>query len=252
MTAKRHLVELTRDQRRELEGLVCKAFPRRRAQIWLQADQGPHGPGLSDAAIAERLGVGMSTVERARQAWAAQGLKAGLQTAPHGPSPHARAPRWQGEAAAGLYPMDRSAAGGGPGASRARPAHASCATWRTSWTSTSSPRTRSAPWSASTRPPRPCTSTTGCPPHPGPADRPATTTSTTAWAPAASSCSRLPSWAGARSRCTSYTLHPNVQGGSVQDGCHGDCTSSVRCRLFSTSLRPQTTVSMVILGFGFS
>ena len=48
MTAKRHLVALTREQRRELEAIVRtgarKAFPRRRAQIWLQADQGPHGP----------------------------------------------------------------------------------------------------------------------------------------------------------------------------------------------------------------
>ena len=102
MTAKRHLVELTRDQRRELEGIVQtgarKAFARRRAQIWLQADQGLHGPGLADAAIAERLGVGVSTVERARRAWVAQGLAAGLRTAP---MDHARTPRrldGQGEA----------------------------------------------------------------------------------------------------------------------------------------------------------
>ena len=94
MTAKRHLVELTREQRTELEKIVRtgerKAFPRRRAQIWLQADQGPHGPGRTDAAIAERLGVGVSTVERARRAFAGQGPEAGLRTAP---MDHPRTPR---------------------------------------------------------------------------------------------------------------------------------------------------------------
>ena len=94
MTAKRHIVALTREQRRELEGMVHtgarKAFARRRAQIWLQADQGPHGPGLADAAIGERLGVGVSTVERARRAFAQQGAEAGLRTAP---MDHPRTPR---------------------------------------------------------------------------------------------------------------------------------------------------------------
>ena len=102
MTAKRHIVALSQAQRTELETIVHtgqrKAFPRRRAQIWLQADQGTHGPGLADAAIAERLGVGVSTVERARRAFVQQGAVAGLQTAP---MDHPRTPRrldGQGEA----------------------------------------------------------------------------------------------------------------------------------------------------------
>ena len=93
MSAKQHLVELTAAQRRELETLVRtgahKAFARRRAQIWLQADQGAHGPGRTDAVIAEGLDLSVRTVERARRDWAARGL-AGLQTAP---MDHPRNPR---------------------------------------------------------------------------------------------------------------------------------------------------------------
>ena len=85
MPAKRHHVELSAAQRRELNKVVRtgahKAFARRRAQIWLQADRGPHGPGRADAVIAEGLDVSVRTVERARRDWVARGL-AGLQTAP--------------------------------------------------------------------------------------------------------------------------------------------------------------------------
>ena len=85
MSAKRHLVHLTADQRKVLDAIVRtgahQAFARRRAQIWQQADQGPHGPGHTDAAIAERLDVGLSTVARARRDWADRGLEA-LRTAP--------------------------------------------------------------------------------------------------------------------------------------------------------------------------
>ena len=94
MPAKRYLVTLTTEQRKSLEAVVHtgarKAFPRRRAQIWLQVDQGPEGPGLTDQQVAERLAVGRRTVERARQAWATQGLEAGLQAAAND---HPRNPR---------------------------------------------------------------------------------------------------------------------------------------------------------------
>ena len=93
MSAKRHRVQLTAAQRRELETLVRtgarKAFARRRAQIWLQADQGLQGPGRTDAVIAESLDIAVRTVERARRDWAARGL-AGLRTAP---MDHPRNPR---------------------------------------------------------------------------------------------------------------------------------------------------------------
>ena len=93
MPAKRHIVALTPAQRADLKQIVHtgarKAFPRRRAQIWLLADQGPHGPARTDRAVAETLGLGTATVERARRDWAAWGLDA-LQTAP---MDHPRNPR---------------------------------------------------------------------------------------------------------------------------------------------------------------
>ena len=93
MPAKRHIVALTPAQRADLKQIVHtgarKAFARRRAQIWLLADQGPHGPGRTDRAVAELLGLGTATVERARRDWAARGLDA-LQTAP---MDHPRNPR---------------------------------------------------------------------------------------------------------------------------------------------------------------
>lgn len=93
MPAKRHIVALTPAQRADLKQIVHtgarKAFPRRRAQIWLLADQGPHGPARTDRAVAELLGLGTATVERARRDWAARGLDA-LQTAP---MDHPRNPR---------------------------------------------------------------------------------------------------------------------------------------------------------------
>ena len=94
MPAKRYIVALTSAQRADLEQIVHtgarKAFPRRRAQIWLLADQGPHGPGRTDRAVAEILGLGTATVERARRDWATRGLDAGLQPAP---MDHPRNPR---------------------------------------------------------------------------------------------------------------------------------------------------------------
>lgn len=48
MSAKRCKVEMTRDQRKELEWLVKTGAPKtytcQRAQIWLRVDQGPHRP----------------------------------------------------------------------------------------------------------------------------------------------------------------------------------------------------------------
>ena len=93
MPAKRHIVALTPTQRTDLEQIVHtgtrQAFPRRRAQIWLLADQGVAGPGLTDGAVAETLGLGTATVERARRDWAVRGWDA-LRTAP---MDHARNPR---------------------------------------------------------------------------------------------------------------------------------------------------------------
>ena len=83
MPAKRYIVTLTEHERTQLQALIHKgrehAFRRRRAQIWLQVDAGPWGPGRTDTDTAEILGVGVSSVERARRAFTHQGLTAALQ-----------------------------------------------------------------------------------------------------------------------------------------------------------------------------
>ncbi len=83
MPAKRYIVTLTENERTQLQALIHKgrehAFRRRRAQILLQVDVGPWGPGRTDTDTAEILGVGVSTVERARRAFMHQGLTAALQ-----------------------------------------------------------------------------------------------------------------------------------------------------------------------------
>ena len=83
MPAKRYIVTLTENERSQLQALVYRgrahAFRRRRAQIWLQVDAGPWGPGRTDTDTAEILSVGVSTVERARRAFTHQGLTAALQ-----------------------------------------------------------------------------------------------------------------------------------------------------------------------------
>ena len=82
MPAKRYIVTLTENEQTQLQALVhqgrAHAF-RRRAQIWLQVDAGPQGPGRTDTDTAEILGVGVSTVERARRAFTHQGLTEALQ-----------------------------------------------------------------------------------------------------------------------------------------------------------------------------
>ena len=55
MSAQRYKVELTLDQRKELDRLVKtgapKAFTRQRAQIWLRVDQGPADTDRAAAAV---------------------------------------------------------------------------------------------------------------------------------------------------------------------------------------------------------
>ena len=86
MPAKRFMVTLTENKRTQLQALVHTgrepAFRRHRAQIFLQVDAGPWGPGRTDTDTAKMLSVGVSTVERARRAFTHQGLTAALQPAP--------------------------------------------------------------------------------------------------------------------------------------------------------------------------
>ena len=77
----RYIVELSEEQRMQLQGLTGagKARVRRvkRAQILLAAEQG-HG----EATIATTVGVGNSTVYRTKRRFAEQGLEAALSEAP--------------------------------------------------------------------------------------------------------------------------------------------------------------------------
>ena len=80
---KKYLVRLSKEERQRLTDLVRKgraaAYRRLHAQILLGVDEGPHGPSLRDAEVADRLGVNERTVSRLRQRCVQQGLEAGLE-----------------------------------------------------------------------------------------------------------------------------------------------------------------------------
>ena len=86
MPAKRYLVELTPDERRDLGKLVSagkrSARAITRARILLKADQAPGGPAWDDGRIAEALGCGRRTVERVRQRLVEEGPDAALAHKP--------------------------------------------------------------------------------------------------------------------------------------------------------------------------
>jgi len=80
---KKYLVELTSEERRQLEGLVKKGkvagYKIRHAQMLLKADQGKQGPGWHDRQIAEAFGAHLATVERLRKRLVEEGLQAALE-----------------------------------------------------------------------------------------------------------------------------------------------------------------------------
>ena len=86
---KRYVVKLTREERAQCLELVRSGVARARslqhAQVLLQADGGPEGPGRTDQAIAEALGVTTVTVARIRKVLVTEGLEAALS--------HYRGPR---------------------------------------------------------------------------------------------------------------------------------------------------------------
>ncbi len=67
---KKYIVELTREQRKELSEMIStgKASAREltHARILLKADAGPYGPKWPDAKIAEALEISPATVARVR------------------------------------------------------------------------------------------------------------------------------------------------------------------------------------------
>ena len=86
MPAKRYHVELSPEGRQHLEHMVNTGThkPRTltRARILLLADEGPNGPGKTDAQIRESLGVCGRTVAATRERFAQGGLRAPLYEKP--------------------------------------------------------------------------------------------------------------------------------------------------------------------------
>jgi transposase len=91
---KKHLVELTEGERAYLAEYISsgegKARSLARARILLKADAGPHGPGRSDAEVAEAVEVSVPTVERARRDFAERGLESALRPRPRPERPDKR------------------------------------------------------------------------------------------------------------------------------------------------------------------
>lgn len=83
MSEKKYIVELTTEERKQLQTLVRKGrvagYKVRNAQMLLKADQGELGPAWNDTSIAEAFGAGHVTVERLRKRLVEHGLEAALE-----------------------------------------------------------------------------------------------------------------------------------------------------------------------------
>jgi hypothetical protein len=103
---KKYLVELTTEERSQLQTLVGKGKPhqRRHAQMLLKADQGPEGPGWKDTQIAEAFDCHPTSVENLRRRLVEQGLEAALE---HGNRGSYRARKLDGKAEARLIALTR-------------------------------------------------------------------------------------------------------------------------------------------------
>lgn len=80
---KKYIVELTSEERKQLQQLVKKGevagYKIRHAQMLLKTDQGNKGPGQPDAHVAEVFAAHVTTVERLRKRFVEQGLEAVLE-----------------------------------------------------------------------------------------------------------------------------------------------------------------------------
>ena len=85
MMTKRHVVQLTGDQRADLEGRFCGRLTlreRNRVQVLLRSDRGD-----TDDEIADALDVCVGTVVNVRKRFAAEGLEAALGERPRSGGP---------------------------------------------------------------------------------------------------------------------------------------------------------------------
>ncbi len=80
---KKYIVELTSEERKQLQQLVKKGkvpgYKIRHAQMLLKADQDNKGSGWPDVQIAEVFAAHVTTVERLRKRFVEQGLEAALE-----------------------------------------------------------------------------------------------------------------------------------------------------------------------------
>jgi len=80
---KKYIVELTSEERKQLQQLVKKGkvpgYKIRHAQMLLKAEQGNKGPGWPDVQVAEVFASHVTTVERLRKRFVEQGLDAALE-----------------------------------------------------------------------------------------------------------------------------------------------------------------------------
>ena len=81
--AKRYIVRLSDEERKQLTGLLGKkvlaAQKRKRAQVLLKADASNDGPAWIDSRIAEALDVSVVTVENLRKSYVLEGLEATIE-----------------------------------------------------------------------------------------------------------------------------------------------------------------------------
>ena len=80
---KKYVVELTTDERSQLRAIIdakrMAAHKRRHAQMLLKTDQGPEGPGWSDAAVADAFDCTPRSAERLRIRLVERGFEAALE-----------------------------------------------------------------------------------------------------------------------------------------------------------------------------
>lgn len=91
---KKYTIELTAEQREELEQIVkagqATARKIQHTHILLKSDSGALGPAWSDQRIVEAFGAGVSTIERVRKRFVENGLQDALDRRPQPPRPEKR------------------------------------------------------------------------------------------------------------------------------------------------------------------
>jgi hypothetical protein len=103
---KKYIVELTTEERSQLQTLLAKGKPhqRKHAQMLLKADQGREGPAWKDAQIAEAFDCHPTSVENLRRRLVEHGLEVALR---HGNRGSYRARKLDGKAEAHLIALTR-------------------------------------------------------------------------------------------------------------------------------------------------